>query len=79
MTDDTAKSTDDTAEQTKATQPKDAPAAEAPKIDWADPNVPAGNSPPLPHWPLVASALAFGAWMVFLVVMAVIRFRTTQV
>ena len=69
MTDDTAKS----AEQ------KDTPEAAASQIDWADPDVPAGDAPPLPRWPLVVSGLAFAAWVVFLVVMAVIRFQTTQV
>jgi hypothetical protein len=46
-------------------------------INWADPNVPAGNAPPLPLWPLVLSIVVFSAWIIFLVAMAVIRIRTT--
>lgn len=42
-------------------------------VDWADPEVPVGNAPPLPRWPLVLSALGWIAWLVFLVLMAVER------
>ena len=42
-----------------------------PRIDWADPNVPVGNAPPLPRWLLPVSAIAWLAWVVFLVVMVV--------
>jgi hypothetical protein len=48
-------------------------------VDWSDPNVPAGDSPPLPRWPMYVSAAAWGLWIVFLVVMVVLRFRTTTV
>ena len=41
----------------------------APRINWEDPSVPVGNSPPLPRWPLVMATLAWLAWVVFLVVM----------
>jgi hypothetical protein len=47
------------------------------KVNWADPNIPPGDSPPMPLWPLVASAVAFGLWLVFLIAMAVVRIRTT--
>ena len=42
-------------------------------IDWADPNVPAGDAPPLPRWPLVLSAIAWLGWLVFLIFMAAER------
>ncbi len=42
-----------------------------PRIDWADPNVPVGNAPPLPRWPLIVAGIAWLAWVVFLVVMTV--------
>ena len=48
-----------------------------PKINWDDPSTPAGNAPPMPRWPLIASAVVFSAWLVFLVAMAVLRIRTT--
>ncbi len=47
--------------------------------DWGDPTIPAGNAPPLPRWPLVASAMVFGLWLIFLVAMAYLRVRTTPV
>ena len=50
-----------------------------PKYDWADPQVPAGNAPPMPRWPLYASAVAFGLWLLFLVAMAIVRVRTVSV
>ncbi len=40
-----------------------------PRIDWADPNVPVGNAPPLPKWPLALSICAWLVWVVFLVAM----------
>ena len=42
-----------------------------PRIDWADPNVPVGNAPPMPRWPLTAAAIAWIVWVVFLVAMLV--------
>lgn len=42
-------------------------------IDWADPSVPIGNSPPLPRWPLVVGCLAWVAWVAFLGAMVVDR------
>lgn len=38
-------------------------------INWDDPSVPIGNAPPFPRWPLVLSAVAWFASVVFLVVM----------
>ncbi len=43
--------------------------AKKPRIDWEDPNIPVGNAPPLPRWPLAVTGLAWLAWGVFLVVM----------
>ena len=40
-----------------------------PRIDWEDPNVPVGNAPPLPRWPLAVVGLAWLVWVVFLMVM----------
>lgn len=37
-------------------------------VDWSDPDIPAGDSPLLPLWPLLASAALWGGWVVFLVV-----------
>lgn len=65
--------------RTATTESKEGAATAAPGINWADPDIPAGNAPALPRWPLVVSALAFAAWVVFLVAMAVMRFRTTPV
>ena len=48
-----------------------------PKTDWADPNIPPGDSPVLPAWPLIVSVVAFCLWFVFLVAMAVVRIKTT--
>lgn len=56
----------------------DAATAKPPKYDWDDPKVPAGNAPPLPRWPLVASGVAFALWLGFLVVMAIVRTRTVS-
>ncbi len=35
--------------------------------------IPAGDSPPLPRWPLLIAAGAWGGWLVFLLVMMVMR------
>ena len=50
-----------------------------PKYDWQDSNIPAGDAPPMPRWPLVISLLAWCGWLVFLVVMMVARMKTTPV
>ena len=69
-------------EQKRDSERKREPAAEhksarQPKYDWDDPNIPAGDAPPMPWWPLVLSAVAWCGWLVFLVVMMVLRLRTT--
>ena len=38
-----------------------------------DNDLPAGDSPPLPGWPLTASIVAYVLWMIFLVGMMVLR------
>ncbi len=46
------------------------------KSIW-DNNLPPGESPPLPKWPLTASIVAYSVWMVFLVAMMIVRLTTT--
>lgn len=46
--------------------------------NWSDPNIPAGNAPPMPAWRLLLAAAAFGLWLVFLIAMALVRIRTTS-
>ncbi len=41
-----------------------------PAVDWADPSVPVGDSPPLPKWPAVVLGVAWFGWLVFLAFMA---------
>lgn len=53
--------------------PTNPPAApNKPKSFW-DNDLPAGDSPPLPKWPLTAAIVAFSLWMVFLISMAILR------
>ncbi|MGD2110871.1 MAG: hypothetical protein PVI86_15945 [Phycisphaerae bacterium] len=40
-----------------------------PRIDWSDPNVPIGNAPRLPRWPLVLMVCVWVAWLGFLLTM----------
>jgi hypothetical protein len=42
-----------------------------PRIDWADPNVPVGDAPPLAKWPLVLLSITWLAWIALLALMAV--------
>ncbi len=44
-------------------------------INWNDPDVPAGNAPPMPAWPLILSGALWFAWIVFLVVTLVTQTR----
>lgn len=48
-----------------------------PQVDPADPEIPVGNSPPFPLWPLALSVVGWLAWVVFLAVMAYSRRVTT--
>lgn len=43
----------------------------SPRVNWNDPDVPAGDSPPLPAWPLPVAAALWCACVVFLVVTAI--------
>ncbi|MEP0843599.1 MAG: hypothetical protein HRF43_12925 [Phycisphaerae bacterium] len=56
---------------------KPAPAAEAagPRSIW-DNDLPAGDSPPLPRWPLTTAVVAYGLWLIFLISMAILRIAT---
>jgi hypothetical protein len=56
-------------------QPPSNPEAK-PKSIW-DNDLPAGDSPPLPRWPLTAAIVAYGVWIAFLVSMAVLRITTS--
>ncbi len=46
-----------------------------PKSIW-DNDLPAGDSPPLPRWPLVLWIALYVVWMLFLISMVVVRFKT---
>jgi len=46
------------------------------RVNWADPSVPVGNSPPMPRWPVVVTAMAWLAWIVVLIAMLVSRYDT---
>ncbi len=46
--------------------------------NWDDPKLPAGDSPPMPNWPLWLSAMLWVGWVVFLVVMMFVRINTTS-
>ena len=44
------------------------------RVKWDDPSVPVGNAPLSPRWPVVVTAIAWLAWVVFLVVMLASRY-----
>jgi hypothetical protein len=44
------------------------------KSIWEN-DLPAGDSPPLPRWPLILSATLYGLWMIFLIAMMIVRLR----
>ena len=56
-------------------KPTDAETTSKSGPDWSDPTILVGDSPPLPRWPLVASGVAWAAWLVFLIGMAVSRLQ----
>ncbi|MCP4251363.1 MAG: hypothetical protein GY778_30370 [bacterium] len=45
------------------------------KYNWEDPNVPAGDGPPMPRWPVWVAAAAWGGWLLFVIVMMVLKQR----
>lgn len=47
-----------------------------PKSIW-DNDLPPGDSPPLPRWPLTAAIVAYSCWTLFLVAMMIVRLTTT--
>lgn len=53
----------------------DTPQAPPTPSFW-DNDLPAGDSPPMPRWPLTAAIVAYALWMVFLVCMMILRLRT---
>jgi len=56
----------------------DAPShADKPRSIW-DNDLPAGDSPPMPRWPLAASIAAYACWMIFLIAMMVLRLMGTR-
>lgn len=42
-----------------------------------DDGIPAGDSPPKARWPLVLAAVAWGAWLLFLIAMMIVRLSET--
>jgi len=61
-----------TTERTNETAP-----ADQPKSIW-DNDLPAGDSPPMPRWPLVAASVAFAVWFGFVISMMVLRLSETR-
>lgn len=53
------------------THAQDSPPKRA--IDWEDPTVEVGNSPPMPGWQLVAACIAWIAGIAFLIAMMISR------
>jgi len=51
------------------------PATAKPKSIW-DNDLPAGDSPPLPRWPLVFWIVVYVLWMLFLISMLIVRLKT---
>ncbi len=47
--------------------------SEKPRINWEDPTVPIGDAPAIPRWPVVVNAIAWLAWIGFLVAMVASR------
>ncbi len=51
------------------TEERNAAEDHAEKISkWDDPDIPAGDSPPLPSWPTWVSGALWGGWICFLLV-----------
>lgn len=51
-----------------------ASSAGRPKSTW-DNDLPAGDSPPLPRWPLVFWIVVYVLWMLFLISMLIVRLK----
>jgi hypothetical protein len=64
------------AKHRKEPKAKPEPAA-IPHAAGNDTSVPAGDSPGLPRWPLVLAAVAWGAWLVFMIVMMLLRMTSS--
>jgi len=52
------------------------PTPQGSKSIW-DNDLPAGDSPPLPRWPLTVSIIVYVCWMIFLISMMVLRLVRT--
>jgi hypothetical protein len=57
---------------TRTTDRDEASQESEPKSIW-DNDLPAGNGPPMPRARLVAAAVAYGCWLLFLLVMVIVR------
>lgn len=44
------------------------------RVNWDDPSVPVGDAPPMPRWPVVVTAIAWLAWVIFLIAMLASRY-----
>ena len=51
------------------------PAEHKPKSIW-DNDLPPGDSPPMPRWPLTVAIVAYSCWMLFLAGMMILRLKT---
>jgi len=40
------------------------------RVNWDDPAIPAGDSPPLPWWPLALSVVIWGGCVIVLIALA---------
>jgi len=49
----------------------------APRSIW-DNDLPPGDAPPLPRWPLTASIVVYVLWMIFLISMMVLRLMQSR-
>ena len=56
----------------------DTPSAETKPTSIWDNDLPTGDSPPMPRWPLIAATVAFAIWAVFLIGMMVMRLTYQQ-
>ncbi len=72
-------SPEDTRSDTAASPDEAVASSRPPRYDWDDPSVPPGDAPAMPRWPMILGAVAWGGWVIFLVVMAIVRIRTTPI
>jgi hypothetical protein len=58
-------------------QPQNATSTTGGKKSIWDNDLPPGDSPPLPKWPLTVSVIAYSCWMLFLIGMMIVRLKTS--